>query len=258
MEALKVLVGADASATLSGRLLAMDAADARFRVVRVRGRRDDCAACGTAMEEWSLGRCAAELRRGGVSAAEGASPGAEGEGPADGVACLPCGAGGGSSAASGVSGGASSGEAEEVGPAMLLPLAPRTAGVVGAAASALYLPAGGAAEELGGGRLAACDGASLRCLVVDVRSALQRAISRVPGTLHIPLSSVRAGTDAAAGRVREAMAEAGAASVACVCRRGVDSLAAAALLRGAGVPAVSVRGGLLAFARECDPDFPAF
>mmetsp|Transcript_47158 Transcript_47158/g.151334 ORF Transcript_47158/g.151334 Transcript_47158/m.151334 type:complete len:161 (+) Transcript_47158:1069-1551(+) len=46
-------------------------------------------------------------------------------------------------------------------------------------------------------------------------------------------------------------------TVVCVCRRGVDSFRAARRLREAGIQAVSLAGGLQAFARESEPDLEA-
>lgn len=264
LEAIKVIVGADPELTLSGRLLVMDASDMRLRTVRMRGRRADCPACGRLAASWSMGRARAFLAEHGVPVAEGAGP----RGPG----CTPC-----KAAAETAPAGTAAAEAASVADAhsklevpvsVLMPLATGAAGAVGTAS---YMPLGGRARSAASPRTVDVNDGRTRvcCVVLDVRSGVQRGMCRLPLTLHAPLASLRAAAAAEPGgagasdanavaALRAAVEAAGAAGVVAVCRRGVDSLEAAKLLSGLGVRSWSARGGLVAFARECDPSFPSY
>ncbi|KAA0155674.1 hypothetical protein FNF29_01589 [Cafeteria roenbergensis] len=282
MEALKVVAGADPASTLSGKLLSVDAADARFRVVKLRGRRPECPACGASggAGAWTMAKTGEQLRSLGVLAEEGTT------------ACAPCEAAAASTTTaaaataaaavdSATSGGSGSGATArwcaslplEAAAEVLRPLSAGAGGVAGAVATLAYMPAGGAAEAVAGGEARTVDlpgpaasgegSKALRAVVLDVRSTMQRAICRLPGSLHTPLAgfppaSSDGGAAPAPPSLLEAMSRLGAGAVVCVCRRGVDSLTAAKRLRAAGLVAVSAAGGLNGFKAHCDAGFPAY
>lgn len=81
-------------------------------------------------------------------------------------------------------------------------------------------------------------------LVVDVREGEEVRGGMIAGALHIPLGEIRSAPDAVARRVTEVAA---GHRVAVVCKGGVRSAEAVALLAGAGLDAVSVDGGMLAW-----------
>ncbi|WP_203135366.1 ThiF family adenylyltransferase [Microbacterium sp. JZ31] len=82
-------------------------------------------------------------------------------------------------------------------------------------------------------------------LVVDVREDDEVREGMIHGARHVPLGEIRSDPDAVAARLSAA---AHGARVAVVCRSGVRSAEAAALLSARGIPAVSVDGGMLAWA----------
>lgn len=76
-------------------------------------------------------------------------------------------------------------------------------------------------------------------VLVDVRSANERAGGKIAGSLHVPLDQLSARFDELpAGR-----------QLAFVCKSGVRSASAARLASGRGADAVNVRGGMLAWKR---------
>ena len=97
-------------------------------------------------------------------------------------------------------------------------------------------------------------------LVVDVRSEPETEICSVPGTINVPLNRIRrpGGKD----EVTRLAKEAGARELILLCRRGNDSQIAASELREAmakeGVRVRDVAGGLHAWARDVDKDFPVY
>jgi adenylyltransferase/sulfurtransferase len=88
-----------------------------------------------------------------------------------------------------------------------------------------------------------------RLVLVDVREPVEWEICRIAGSVLIPLREL----PARAGEIDRA------ADVVTVCHTGRRSLTAARLLRAAGVPsAVSLRGGVDAWARLVDPTMPRY
>lgn len=80
-------------------------------------------------------------------------------------------------------------------------------------------------------------------LLVDVREAWEREIARLPGDVHIPMDEIpRRAAELAGGRL-----------VVAYCHAGVRSFAVAAFLEQQGVEAVSLAGGIDAWADEIDP-----
>jgi adenylyltransferase/sulfurtransferase len=99
-------------------------------------------------------------------------------------------------------------------------------------------------ERLSVTELAATPDGADAPLVVDVREDHEVRLGMIPGALHLPLGDIRADPDAAVRAVREAAPR---RRVAVICRGGVRSDEAAAVLRAGGVDAVSVAGGMLAW-----------
>lgn len=93
--------------------------------------------------------------------------------------------------------------------------------------------------ELAALRRAGADG-----VVLDVREAAERTIAVLDDDLHLPLDTLRAGDipDGLLGR-----------RVWVYCRSGARSQEAVSRLRAAGVDAVNVEGGVLAWAAQIDP-----
>ena len=83
-------------------------------------------------------------------------------------------------------------------------------------------------------------------VLLDVRERGELDVARIPGAEHLPLDRIRAGepVPGAEGRVYV------------YCKVGGRSAEAVGLLRGRGVDAVNVEGGVLAWSRDVDPDVP--
>jgi rhodanese-related sulfurtransferase len=77
-------------------------------------------------------------------------------------------------------------------------------------------------------------------VLVDVREPDEYEAGHAPGAVLIPIGELE-------GRVDE-LANAG--DVVCVCRTGARSAAAAEFLRGRGLPARNLTGGMFAWAAE--------
>lgn len=76
-------------------------------------------------------------------------------------------------------------------------------------------------------------------VLVDVRSATERAEGRIAGSLHVPLDQLGSRFDELpVGR-----------QLGFVCKSGARSASAAKLASGRGANAVNVRGGMLAWKR---------
>jgi molybdopterin/thiamine biosynthesis adenylyltransferase/rhodanese-related sulfurtransferase len=115
------------------------------------------------------------------------------------------------------------------------------------------LPGGGvtqiSASELAG--LLSGEDVSPGVLLIDVRGPQEREISGIPGARPIHLDEFRSG--AAASRIPADR------PVVIFCRAGVRSEEAARILTAAGHPDVrSLRGGVLAWARDVDPSQPRY
>ncbi|UZN02021.1 FAD-dependent oxidoreductase [Cellulomonas sp. S1-8] len=82
------------------------------------------------------------------------------------------------------------------------------------------------------------DDALATTLVLDVRTAAERAVAHLPGSLHVPHTEVRE-------RVAEVRAAAAGRPVSVHCASGVRSYLATRVLRGSGVDARNLSGGWL-------------
>jgi molybdopterin/thiamine biosynthesis adenylyltransferase/rhodanese-related sulfurtransferase len=92
------------------------------------------------------------------------------------------------------------------------------------------------------------DAGAASFVLLDVREPGELEVAAIPGAAHLPVGRVRAGdvVPGAAGRVYV------------VCKVGGRSAEAVDLLRGRGVDAVDVAGGVLAWARDVDPGLPTY
>jgi molybdopterin/thiamine biosynthesis adenylyltransferase/rhodanese-related sulfurtransferase len=91
-------------------------------------------------------------------------------------------------------------------------------------------------------------------VLVDVREPYEHEIVEIPGAVGVPLARLEAGPDAA-------LAQQGADGrrVVLFCKSGARSARALAILKAAGRrDAVHVAGGVLAWAREIDPNLPVY
>jgi adenylyltransferase/sulfurtransferase len=86
-------------------------------------------------------------------------------------------------------------------------------------------------------------------VLLDVREPGEREVVRIPGDISIPLGAVRAGA-------HEALP--GGIPVLVYCKVGTRSAEAVAILRGRGVDARNVAGGVLAWVSEVDPSLPGY
>jgi molybdopterin/thiamine biosynthesis adenylyltransferase/rhodanese-related sulfurtransferase len=96
--------------------------------------------------------------------------------------------------------------------------------------------------------LTARENGSAAFVLLDVREAGELEVAAIPGAEHLPMDRVRGGdrVPGAAGRVYV------------YCKVGGRSAEAVDLLRGRGVDAVDVAGGVLAWSREVDPSVPLY
>jgi sulfur-carrier protein adenylyltransferase/sulfurtransferase len=89
-----------------------------------------------------------------------------------------------------------------------------------------------------------------QALLLDVREEGERAIVALPGGAWLPIGDVRAG-EPVPGLVA-------GARVYVYCKSGARSAEAVDLLRGRGVDAVNVEGGILAWVAQVDPTLPTY
>jgi rhodanese-related sulfurtransferase len=108
-----------------------------------------------------------------------------------------------------------------------------------------------AAFEMSAAECAALLRAPCSPLLVDVRSPAQFSLCALPGSVALPLAALDEGALRALPR---------AAVLLFVCRRGLDSLAAARRAAAAlpGTRCLSMRGGLQAWALAVDSAFPVY
>lgn len=116
---------------------------------------------------------------------------------------------------------------------------------------------------------------SISPVIVDVRSEEQFSICSLRGSVNIPLSELRrdaasslrsAGIDINEFKPAKLASESAASEprhmrdprVYVLCRRGVDSKTGAVVLRGLGLDAVNVAGGLQAWSSAVDSAFPRY
>jgi rhodanese-related sulfurtransferase len=86
-------------------------------------------------------------------------------------------------------------------------------------------------------------------LLLDVRQPEEHAYCALPGSVLIPLGELM-------GRVEEVRPE--GATVVVYCHHGVRSLSGAAILRSAGIEAVSLAGGIDRWALAVDANVPRY
>jgi len=219
---------------LSGRLLLFDGADARVRVVRLRARRADCEACGARPSVRSAADSEAWSRAAFLPAADDAAAVAAAVAAAE-------------RAAEDAAGRAR--ELEGAAP-------PPQRAAVRLVAPAALQRAGGAGGAGG-------------ALVLDVRPPHLFAVAAPRGAVNVPLPLLRRllgelsaaplPTTATTATTTLPQQQRELPEVLCVCRRGADSAEAARLLEDAGVArAASVAGGLEAYKREVDAEFPLY
>ena len=101
---------------------------------------------------------------------------------------------------------------------------------------------------------------AVRPLLVDVRSPEEFSICALPGSLSVPLASIELGPAAALAAAGLAALPPSTATIYTVCRRGIDSAAAARILsKDLGFQNVaSLRGGLAAWSSEVDAKLPVY
>jgi rhodanese-related sulfurtransferase len=88
-------------------------------------------------------------------------------------------------------------------------------------------------------------------VVIDVRTAQERATACIAGSLHVPLAELESRID----ELREFEAQ----EICTLCHHGVRSLRAAAALRRAGFEQVrSVAGGIHLWSVDIDPSIPIY
>ncbi|CAM9353760.1 unnamed protein product [Discosporangium mesarthrocarpum] len=93
-----------------------------------------------------------------------------------------------------------------------------------------------------------------RHLLLDVRSEVQYAVCALEGSKNVPLKDLEQSLS-----LVEELSEAGSLPIYCLCRRGVDSSTATALLTSHGfMGARNVEGGLQRWSRNVDKDFPVY
>lgn len=97
-------------------------------------------------------------------------------------------------------------------------------------------------------RLAARESGGDDFVLVDVREPGERAVVVIPGADPVPLDVLRAGEEPVWG----------GRTVLVHCKSGGRSAEAVRLLRGRGVDAHNVTGGVLAWVAEVDPSLPAY
>ena len=96
-------------------------------------------------------------------------------------------------------------------------------------------------------RLLAREAGDDEFVLVDVREPGEREVVTIPGAVAVPLAQVRHGEGEALAQV------AGGIPALVYCKSGARSAEAVSLLRGRGVDAVDVTGGVLAWVRDVDP-----
>jgi len=85
-------------------------------------------------------------------------------------------------------------------------------------------------------------------VLLDVREAWELEIASLPGVLHIPMGEIAARLEELDARVETVV----------LCRSGRRSYDVARFLQQNGFNAVNLAGGILAWARDVDPDLPTY
>ncbi|AWM39719.1 hypothetical protein GobsT_19220 [Gemmata obscuriglobus] len=91
--------------------------------------------------------------------------------------------------------------------------------------------------------------ANMPVVLLDVRQPDEHAFCALPNSLFIPLGEL-------AGRVKEVPAD--GTPVVVYCHHGVRSLTGAAILRAAGLEALSLAGGIDRWSLSVDPAVPRY
>lgn len=89
-------------------------------------------------------------------------------------------------------------------------------------------------------------------VLVDVREPGERQVVSIPGAVPVPLAQVRSGQGDGIAQVAPGI------PVLVHCKTGARSAEAVRILRGRGVDAVDVTGGVLAWVRDVDPSLPTY
>ena len=89
-------------------------------------------------------------------------------------------------------------------------------------------------------------------VLVDVREPGEREVVSIPGAVPVPLAQVRTGEGDGIAQVAAGI------PVLVHCKTGARSAEAVRILRGRGVDAVDVAGGVLAWVRDVDPSLPTY
>ncbi len=85
-------------------------------------------------------------------------------------------------------------------------------------------------------------------ILLDVREGWELEVARVPDVVHIPMGEISA---------RMSELDPGVETVV-LCRSGRRSYEVARFLQQNGFKAVNLAGGILAWARDIDPDLPTY
>jgi adenylyltransferase/sulfurtransferase len=101
-------------------------------------------------------------------------------------------------------------------------------------------------------RLRGRDGGTDAFVLLDVREPGEREVVSIPGSLPVPLAQVRAGEGEGIARVETGI------PVLVHCKTGGRSAEAVRILRGRGVDAIDVSGGVLAWVNDVDPSLPTY
>lgn len=89
-------------------------------------------------------------------------------------------------------------------------------------------------------------------VLLDVREPGERAIVTIPGAVAVPLAQVRDDDGALGAEVADGI------PVLVHCKSGGRSAEAVRILRGRGIDAVNVSGGVLAWVSDVDPSLPTY
>lgn len=89
-------------------------------------------------------------------------------------------------------------------------------------------------------------------VLVDVREPGEREVVTIPGAVPLPLAQVRADNGDAIAKLADGI------PALVYCKSGARSAEAVRLLRGRGVDAVDVSGGVLAWVNDVDPSLPTY
>ncbi|MFC7404356.1 ThiF family adenylyltransferase [Georgenia alba] len=95
-------------------------------------------------------------------------------------------------------------------------------------------------------------------VLLDVREAPERGIVAIPGAVNVPLGDVLADPQAVVHRLDLHPPGGVARELLVHCRSGQRSAQAVRALTDAGARAVDVRGGVLAWVADVDPDLPTY